>query len=139
MASKKTHTGKGGSRPFLASVEERGTGGSEEERVIARRLARVCDDLIMLNKDLTVQQLLILLDIATHEGTPIVALAERIDSSLAATSRTIDILSSWGRRHKKRMGLVERREVPSDRRVRELFLTRRGHKVLAQITGTMGG
>ena len=81
----------------------------------------------------TVQQMQVLVDIGLREGTTVGEVAERLDVSLAGASRNIDILANYGRRQKNGLGLIERRDVLEDRRVKELHLTTQGRRLVGDL------
>lgn len=74
-----------------------------------------------------------LIQVALHEGTSLKELAEMANVEQSTTTRTIDILGAYGRKSKKGMHMVERREVPGDRRLRGVFLTPKGRRFCEEL------
>lgn len=85
----------------------------------------------------TVGQAMTLLTVAERPGITLLDLAERLEMAQSSATRNADVLGSYGRRSKKGMGLLERREG-ADRRQRELYLTRKGARVLAEVVAALG-
>ncbi len=84
---------------------------------------------------LATRQLLAFLYIASHEGVTIVGLGEAMAQVQPNASRDADALTTHGRGNKKGAGLVERRDVAGDRRLRELYLTPKGRRLLEKLEG----
>lgn len=86
---------------------------------------------------LTTDQVNTFVEVALHPGITILALSEQMGYQQSTATRNADILGSYGRGGRKGLGLIERREVPGDRRMRELHLTARGHRVSQTVTEAM--
>lgn len=83
-------------------------------------------------------QAIVLLEVAINEGQIITQLAEKVDGEPSHTmvSRAVDILGDHQGRHARRepVGLIERREVPGDRRARGIYLTKKGSKLMEELS-----
>lgn len=88
-----------------------------------------------VDTDLSLGQVLMLIDIALEPGITISKLAARMDVGLSAASRTADLLGSHGRDPKPGLRLIKRvRDAdPNDRRIKGLHLTEKGRKLLAKL------
>lgn len=86
-----------------------------------------------LSPNMTVLQARTFIAIAAREGRTIVELKEEVETSQPNTTRMVDLLSSFGRGGKKGLKWVERRDVVGDRRMREVWLTPKGRKVLEEL------
>lgn len=108
----------------------------ERERLIARviekegRLQRallVCADNPLLSVGLTMQQLKALLVLTFGESASGRDLSRALGVGLATVTGIVDRLAA--------QGLVERRDDPHDRRVRRVFITEDGERVVDKVIG----
>ena len=84
-----------------------------------------------IGRDVTVQRLLILLAAYRHEGVSQRELLAFLDmTSIAALSRNLADLSAMTSRKTPGPGLLEQRIDPGNLRVRRIFLTERGKRVV---------
>ena len=74
---------------------------------------------------LTRSQCQVLAHLARHEGIPQSGLAEILEIEPITLTRILDRLEAGG--------LVERRPHPTDRRIRQLYLTAQAHPLLGEI------
>tara|TARA_R100000808_G_scaffold6975_1_gene20464 strand:+ start:2450 stop:2749 length:300 start_codon:yes stop_codon:yes gene_type:complete len=85
-----------------------------------------------LDLDMTVLQLRVLLEIEASPGITGKAIADRIGTSPATITRTVDIWSKVG--HKKKAGRrLVRRTLAADNREKNLELTSKGKKFLRDL------
>ncbi|MEC3997074.1 MarR family transcriptional regulator [Actinacidiphila sp. DG2A-62] len=78
----------------------------------------------MADYELSFTQVRVLTSMANSEPMPIKSLAERLGLSVHAAGRNVDRLV--------KLGLVERRESPVDRRVKLVSLTSRAQEILGE-------
>lgn len=76
------------------------------------------------SEDLTFTQLRTLLLASTGDPLPITQIADHLDKSATATSRSVDRLA--------RLGLIERRASEEDRRVKLVSITEQGRDMVDQ-------
>jgi DNA-binding MarR family transcriptional regulator len=87
----------------------------------------------VLDDAVTVSQFKFFLNIALSEGSSIVDLSEAMDYAQPMASRDMDVWSEIGRQGRPGLGYTERRDSPSDRRVRECYLSASGHKLAKRL------
>lgn len=89
-------------------------------------------------EDTSIGQALVLLEVALNPGALITQLADVVhgDHSHTMISRAVDILGSHQGRNTRRepADLLERRDVPGDRRAREIHLTPKGKRLMDELT-----
>ncbi len=87
-----------------------------------------------VSPDITAQRLLILLAAHAHEGLSQRELLDKLEgTSITALSRNLADLSRFTSRKSEGPGLVELRSDPMNLRVRRVYLTRRGRRLVADI------
>jgi DNA-binding MarR family transcriptional regulator len=79
---------------------------------------------------LTVIQVLAFLEVALNPGIMITDLADKLEVEASTASRAVDVLGTHGRRGRKGLGLMRRRDHPGDRRIQLVDLTTKGHAAL---------
>lgn len=90
--------------------------------------------------DITVQRLLILLAVYANEGLSQRELLEKLDGcSITALSRNLADLSSLTSKKRTGPGLVESRVDPMNLRLRRLFMTPRGRRLVKRIDRALAG
>jgi DNA-binding MarR family transcriptional regulator len=97
------------------------------------KLRNLLSALEVLDDAVTVSQLKFFLNIALDEGMSIVGLSEAMDYAQPLASRDMDVWSEIGRQGRPGLGYTERRDSPSDRRVRECYLSASGHKLAKRL------
>lgn len=91
-----------------------------------------------LSADITAQRLLILINVALHEGLSQKELLSQLDStSITALSRNIADLSALTAAKRPGPDLLELRIDPMNLRVRRVHLTRRGKRFMDRWTRIM--
>jgi DNA-binding MarR family transcriptional regulator len=96
-------------------------------RVFELRIVRTALEIAReIDRGMTVTQLLIFLEIASDPGCTIANIAKRVGRGIPSISRNVDVLEDHGREGAGGLGLVERRAVKGDRRVKALYLTKAG-------------
>jgi DNA-binding MarR family transcriptional regulator len=99
-----------------------------------RALLKVLGRLRDRHPDMTVFQAICFLEIADQPGIGQTELYRRLDSSDHIVSRQLALLSDFGNRIIPGLDLIEaRRDDPADRRKRQLYLTRKGKNLMADI------
>lgn len=86
-----------------------------------------------LSSEFSLQQLRTLLLVVEHPGISATEVAESLEIATSSASRNADILGTEGRLGRPGLKLIERRESPSDRRIREFYLTSKGERILARV------
>ncbi len=90
--------------------------------------------------DITVQRLLILLAVYANEGLSQRELLEKLDGcSITALSRNLADLSSLTSKKRPGPGLVESRVDPMNLRLRRLFMTPKGRRLVKRIDRALAG
>jgi DNA-binding MarR family transcriptional regulator len=88
--------------------------------------------------DITAQRLLILLAVHFNEGLSQRELMQRLDStSITALSRNLADLSAFTSRKTEGPGLIELRVDPMNLRIKRVFLTRRGRRLLRDLASEL--
>ncbi|SNT73911.1 MarR family winged helix-turn-helix transcriptional regulator [Paracoccus seriniphilus] len=77
--------------------------------------------------DMTYARAEALVAISANEGITQAELAERLDIRTPSMTRTLD--------HLEKQGLIERRAVSGDKRMRSLFLTDKAHSQASRVVG----
>jgi DNA-binding MarR family transcriptional regulator len=91
-----------------------------------------------LGADVTIQRLLILLNVYSNEGLSQSELLRQLEStSITALSRNIADLSRWTSKKREGPGLLELRVDPMNLRRKTIHLTRKGKRVVSRILGAM--
>ncbi len=89
-----------------------------------------------LGPDVTIQRLLILMNVYLHEGLSQSELLDLLDStSITALSRNIADLSGWTSRKREGPGLLELRSDPMNLRRKTIHLTPKGRRVVRRLSG----
>lgn len=99
------------------------------------RVARSCR---RLNAELPIQQLAILLEIASNPGISAVELSRLTDMPQASVSRNIHALSLTHRSGRPGLGLIDQFADPTDLRRYCLHLTDEGQEYVAHLLSIMG-
>ena len=87
-----------------------------------------------LGPDITVQRLLILINVYTHEGLSQNELLEKLEStSIPALSRNLADMSKRTSRRTEGPDLVELRTDTQNLRKKRIYLTRRGRQILNRL------
>ncbi len=97
------------------------------------KLRSLLKALEVLDDAVTVSQLKFFLNIAVDEGLSIVGLSEAMDYDQPLASRDMDVWSEIGRQGRPGLGYTERRDSPTDRRIRECYLSASGHKLAKRL------
>lgn len=88
--------------------------------------------------DITAQRLLILLAVHFHEGLSQRELLDWLDStSITALSRNLADLSALTSRKTEGPGLIELRVDPMNLRVKRVYLTRKGKRLVADLAAAL--
>lgn len=90
-----------------------------------------------LHPDITAQQILFLLAIATSPGITQRELYQWVGSNDSVASRTISLLTDYGNRHTPGLDLVRMEEDPNDRRRKTLELTAKGRRLMDDVTADL--
>jgi DNA-binding MarR family transcriptional regulator len=108
--------------------------GEEMSNDIRRLQAQMKTLIATAGEETTLGQAILLLEVAIHPGERLTHIGLRLPWAPTHTmvSRSIDTLSDHQGRNldRKPVGLVERRDDPNDRRVREIFLTPKGKRLM---------
>ena len=91
------------------------------------------------HKDITVLQAMCFLKVAQNPGISQRELYEALDASDSAASRILAVLSDFGDRKTPGLDLVRMTMNPDDRRVKLLYLTPKGGRVMAEIENDIRG
>lgn len=118
--------------------------GGSGEVSLSPQLTALCRALrrvrARVSPDITAQRLLILLAVRAHEGLSQRELLDKLEStSITALSRNLADLSKLTSRKSEGPGLVELRSDPMNLRVRRVYLTRRGHRLVSDIENILAG
>lgn len=97
------------------------------------RLRRVIDILRVFDTELPAQVISVLFYVASHEGCTTQGLPKVLGLAQSSISRTTDWLSHWHRLGKPGMGLIRKEIDLQDRRLRRLYLTKKGRLLIDQI------
>jgi DNA-binding MarR family transcriptional regulator len=90
--------------------------------------------------DITVQRLMILLSVYANEGLSQRELLERLDGcSITALSRNLADLSRLTSKKRPGPGLVEARSDPMNLRVRRVYMTPKGRRLVDRIERALAG
>lgn len=109
------------------------TFNSDSNRRLFRSLHRVLGRMRDLDKDMPVQQSVVLTWVALNEGESQRKLREDLDMPSSTTSRNLAALSKIHRLGKAGLGLIELQESPEDRRVKLLYLTPKGRQLIERM------
>ena len=101
----------------------------------ALRLLEAFDELRVLDKEMPAHCVAAFLYVASHDGCHKQAIEEDLDISTASSSRTTDILGSYGRpgRNRAGLGLITKEEDKSNRRRQFLKLTPEGRRLISKM------
>ena len=92
-----------------------------------------------LGADITIQRLLILLNVYLHEGLSQKELLAQLDAtSVTALSRNLADLSAWTTKKQPGPGLIELRVDPLNLRRKTIHLTAKGRRLLRQVASAPG-
>ena len=92
-----------------------------------------------LGADITIQRLLILLNVYLHEGLSQKELLAQLDAtSVTALSRNLADLSAWTTKKQPGPGLIELRVDPMNLRRKTIHLTPKGRRLLRQVANAPG-
>jgi DNA-binding MarR family transcriptional regulator len=86
-----------------------------------------------LPEPITLSQLKCFLHVALNEGMSIVELAEKMGYNQASATRDMDVWSEIGRLGRPGMGYLERRDHPTDRRIRRCHLSTKGRALMRKL------
>lgn len=103
----------------------------------AGTLAEALGRLRELHGDMTVLQILVLLEVAKQESVTQSDLYRRLGVTDSAISRNIALLSDIGGRRTAPLNLIDVRVNPRDRRERNLSLTRKGQRLIDDMRGDL--
>ena len=92
-----------------------------------------------LYADFTLNQVLVLLEIAQNPGITNAELIQRTGLSDASVSRICAILSHYGNRGTKPLHLIKFEDSQQDRRVKLIFLTPQRHALLRLVASHLEG
>ena len=98
-----------------------------------QKLGKVIEELATVDPEFPMQWALVFQDIALNEGASLRDISERTGISMSVMSRTIGALSNY-RRMGKPYGLVLVKNAKHDRRVKELYLSKKGQKLAEKIS-----
>ena len=90
-------------------------------------------------KDMTVLQAMCFFMVAQRPGISQKELYEVLGASDSAASRILAVLSDFGDRKTAGLDLVRMTTNPTDRRVKLLYLTQKGHRVMEDIVSDIKG
>ena len=102
-----------------------------------KHLHRVITEFRKLDGDISAQVIETFLLVAQKEGIMVHQIADQMDVATATASRHVATLGQWNRYRRPGMGLVELREVLSDRRYKEATLTDKGREFRDRIASLM--
>jgi DNA-binding MarR family transcriptional regulator len=115
--------------------------------VPATRLGKVLSRLRQLHNDMTILQAMFFIRIAAEPGVTQSKLWDEFDTFDSVASRAVSVLGSAGvrgglkangeRRETKGLELIELVEDPEDRRFKRLYLSARGHTLMADIANDL--
>lgn len=92
-----------------------------------------------LGADITIQRLLILINVYLHEGLSQKELLSRLDAtSVTALSRNLADLSAWTTRKQPGPGLIELKADPMNLRRKTVHLTAKGRRLIKQVASAPG-
>lgn len=87
-----------------------------------------------LGAEITIQRLLILVNVCLHEGLSQSELLKKLDStSITALSRNLADLSAWTSRKQPGPGLLELRVDPMNLRRKTIHLTAKGRRLVRKL------
>jgi DNA-binding MarR family transcriptional regulator len=101
------------------------------------RLQAIMDVLNVIEEPITLSQLKCYLNVALNEGMSIVELGEKMQYNQASATRDMDVWSEIGRLGRPGMGYLERRDHKYDRRIRECWLSKSGHKLAKRLAARL--
>jgi DNA-binding MarR family transcriptional regulator len=102
-------------------------------------LRRCLEEFRKLNPDIKVSAAMAFLMVCTDDGTTVSGIAQALGIPLATASRYVSELGRTNRYKTPGYGLVEMREVITDRRNKEVRLTAKGRAVRDSLMSCMGG
>lgn len=108
------------------------------DELFAGNLSGALGRLRDLHPDMTIMQAQFLLSIAAQPGITQRELYDHIESNDSVASRTIAILSDIGNRNTEPLHLIEVRLNPKDRREKNLHLTTKGARLVADLRKDVG-
>jgi len=85
------------------------------------------------NKNIAVQHVVVLFDIASHPDTSVGEISKRCGLGGSVTSRAVAALSGWSWTKKDGMGLIEKHEDIYESRRRLVRLSQQGSKLMASL------
>ena len=92
-----------------------------------------------LGADITIQRLLILINVYLHEGLSQKELLEQLDAtSVPALSRNLADLSAWTTKKQPGPALIELRADPMNLRRKTIHLTTKGRRLIKQVANAPG-
>lgn len=109
------------------------TFGTDEERLAARELFRIMEQLRGLDKEMAVQTMTVLLWVSLHEGGLQRELISDLDMPPSSASRNLYALSKTHRLGTPGLNLIEWVEDIQDRRQKRIYLTKQGRTVVKNL------
>lgn len=100
----------------------------------AAKLYRAAVRLRDLHPDMTLSQIQLLAVVADNPGIIQAEVFQRLGQTDSAVSRNIALLSDIGSRHRDGLELIDIRVNPQDRRERFLSLTRKGERLMVDLS-----
>lgn len=104
----------------------------QETNIALRKQVKVIRAFREVQAKLPAQAMHAFLEVAMHEGISVTELSDKLGIPMSSTSRNVTMLSEWNRRGGEGMHLIEARPG-SDPRVKRLYLTPAGHKLVDTI------
>ena len=105
----------------------------EQTRLLTRNLMKVLEGFREQDGEMPVQQMLVLLWIASNEGKTQRELIAALSMAPSTSSRNIAALSEVHRLGKPGLGLVTWSDHPTDRRIKLLMLTPKGKAFITRL------
>lgn len=142
--SKKAGARRGSKDPVSKGRASKAQAGSSGAKTVSSNLLALHHALGVVRHtvapDITVQRLMILLSVYAHEGLSQRELVETVEGcSITALSRNLADLSRLTSKKRPGPGLVESRSDPMNLRLRRIYLTPRGRRLVNRIEKALAG
>lgn len=102
-----------------------------EESLVTQRVMSQAS--FLLDSDIPLVFLRVFMYVATNEGVNMQGIMESLVISQSSCSRAVATMSNHSRIRQRGFGLLEAREDPTDRRTKQVFLTKKGRSTYLKL------